>query len=235
MLSFGAIYHAFVFGIFLPFAAIRARVSSKPGPALPTDRLRKRVALSLLIFGVLSLIVAWDVGIPIFVVWHPTFVDILLASGTLGLALAARWVLLAWLRKDEPKPRLRLTPETWADLPFWGVISAIAGVCEEITYRGVLFAIITYSTQSELAGAGLSALAFALAHVQQGWRAATFIFGMAIVFQLVVKATGSLYPAMAIHTLYDFAVGILIIRELERSPVLPGQPEAEEPGLAQET
>jgi membrane protease YdiL (CAAX protease family) len=157
--------------------------------------------------------------------------EILLTAGALAIALGSRWALLDWLRKDVPKPELNLLPSNWGELPFWIVISVLAGVAEELTYRGVLFTILKEATHSILAGACLSAAAFALAHLSQGWRATAFIFGLALLFQAMTLNSGNLYSAMIVHAVYDFVVGVLVIRERLRNPKPPGEHEGAEPGL----
>jgi hypothetical protein len=100
------------------------------------------------------------------------------------------------------------SPKTGGERALWLAVSLAAGVCEEITYRGVLFLLLHRVTGSILAATVLGAAAFGLAHVLQGRQSALVIFGIALVMQALVLAAGTLLVAMAVHVAYDVAAGL---------------------------
>jgi len=160
-----------------------------------------------------------------------------------GLAMPAGWRLWAPLavvgvfivlqaqaalkisRMPGDKPRLRsqlgntgrIMPHAVAELPAFVGLSATAGFCEELLFRGFLIWIL-----QPLMGwwpAALVALAaFASVHAYQG-RAGVLrsaVFGA--VFTLVVFLCQSLWPGIVLHALLDGMGGLiawLILREPE--------------------
>jgi len=49
--------------------------------------------------------------------------------------------------------------------------------------------------------------AFALGHADRGWFHVAATFGIAALLHLLVLVSGSLWPAMAAHAVYDFFAG----------------------------
>lgn len=88
----------------------------------------------------------------------------------------------------------------------WPLIIAVsisAGVGEEILFRGIL--------QRWLGVIGQAAL-FGAVHVNQGWIAVAFIFGVALVFGLLRRQGMPLWSLMVAHAAYDFILfGQLLI------------------------
>src|SRR6185436_18860320 len=103
----------------------------------------------------------------------------------------------------------------------WIAVSLLAGIGEEITWRGVQTGLLAAATGSYGVATILSALSFGGAHMIQGWRSASVIVVFALGFQALVWLTGSLYVAMAVHVVYDITAGIAygrLGRELGFSP-----------------
>jgi len=61
--------------------------------------------------------------------------------------------------------------------------------------------------------------AFAVAHFVQGVRTVVIIAIFAIGNHLIVRASGDLYTAMAIHFLYDLLAGVILLRLATRDGV----------------
>lgn len=110
-------------------------------------------------------------------------------------------------------PALRLfTPRSDRERRQWVVLSGVAGVSEELVWRGVFYETlngITGDPGIALFGATAS---FALAHMVQGWRSVFAIGLFALGFHGLVFATGTLIVAMAVHFLYDVAAGFAYAR-----------------------
>jgi membrane protease YdiL (CAAX protease family) len=102
---------------------------------------------------------------------------------------------------------LRL-PSTKRQLVLWTCVSLVAGVGEEIIYRGVMFSCLDWYINQPIISALICASAFAIAHITQGARAAWFVFFMALAFHALVWVAGNLYMAMIVHAIHDFAVGL---------------------------
>lgn len=87
----------------------------------------------------------------------------------------------------------------------WGIaVSLAAGICEEIAYRGYLMPYL--EAYFPLAGAiAVSAVLFGLAHIYQGALGTLATTIMGATFAGMYLATGSLWPAIAMHALIDIS------------------------------
>ena len=113
--------------------------------------------------------------------------------------------------------------DTRAERAWWLIVSLLAGVGEEVTWRGVQTALLVPVVGSYWIAALLSGVSFALAHAVQGWKSVVGILGFALGFQVLVVASGSLYVAMAVHVAYDITAGLtygLLAREMGYVPDL---------------
>jgi membrane protease YdiL (CAAX protease family) len=210
-------------GLVVPWLALRTSARVAAGVPLPARRVVYLESTGVLAaLGAAALVAAALNGIELFPPPRLAGRDALLVIGALGIGLGTlpgRWAR----RPEEQKRRLySLVPRTRPETALWLVVCLSAGVWEEIAYRGVMFALVVRLTGEFWVAAAVCALAFAVAHSVQGHSTAAIIFFIAIVFHLLVRVTGSLYPAMAIHFLYDLAVGVWVgragLRELEESP-----------------
>lgn len=171
---------------------------------------RLKTVAALVIVAIMALAVAWRGRIQLFPPIHVTgkliAVSIAILLGTLVLAEA-----LLKARSPDERQELwvrQIIPQNNAERFVWLISSTVAGVAEEIIFRGVLFALLVAATSSVGLSALISALIFAIAHFRQGWKSMVFIFGIALLFQWLVIYAGSLIPAMVIHALYNMVRGL---------------------------
>jgi membrane protease YdiL (CAAX protease family) len=199
-------------GIILPYHALRSAVNRRTGVHKPARGYLVRQVLffhGILIF--LSGLVAMDTKIDIF--WAGTLdaKALTYAFGIIVLMLVSiplRWRFLS----DERKRRaLHMVPQQPSELGWWLVVSMGAGVAEELTYRGVMFALLFRLTGAWWPAALICALVFAVGHIYHGLAGATIVVLFSLGMQWLVLATGSLYLAMAVHVVYDFLAGIVYV------------------------
>lgn len=203
-------YHLAFFGILLPGLAIYGRTRftdiNKPLP----NRLRhfQSTALSLLLLPVLSLAVAQLQWIHLF--RAPAAMLPAIAAGLLLYAAAVLWMWPRWRRAVERRARVvhLFMPANKTELSWWLVVSVLAGVGEEITWRGVQTALIGALVGDYWLAAFISALSFGLAHFVQGWKSAAVIVVFGIGFQFLVWLSSSLCVAMVFHVVYDITAGL---------------------------
>ena len=112
----------------------------------------------------------------------------------------------------------RSRPAQTRDLGPWFLVSAAAGFVEEIVYRGVMWVLLTRLTGSGTIAAVVCVIAFVLAHGGRGWQRLIVIGALAVVFHALVRLTGTLYLAMALHILYDFIAGVIYLELGKRMP-----------------
>jgi membrane protease YdiL (CAAX protease family) len=212
-MSFLAGYYLFFIGVFLPAICIRSYFRLKAGARFPPKpALRKQ---TLIIHGLLFLF-AWFV-------WRsfdqPIFLPYTIRWNHLAVAVAILSVFVCGMypvwKSNSVRKRERVyrnAPQASNEIPAWIMISISAGFAEEFAYRGVMFGILFYWLGNWWGAAALCALAFALGHAIQGLKSILIIFAMSVVFQWLVRYTGTLYVAMVIHAVYDVIAGFAYLR-----------------------
>lgn len=126
---------------------------------------------------------------------------------------------------DERREKLRHRLQTVADvLPhneseyrWFVVLSATAGLCEELLFRGYLMWLLG-AYVGVPAALLLIAVGFGLAHAYQGMRGIAKTGAVGLVLGAIVLATGWLGPAMIIHALVDLGAGQLGFELLKDQP-----------------
>jgi hypothetical protein len=202
--------HILFFGVVIPALVVVSRRRMVVGGPLPPRVAHfKSTAIHLVMFGAVSLAVARVQRVELF----PTEgVHVLrgLLAGVVLYAVVVAFMRPRWERAVEQRaPAVHFfTAENRTERVWWIIVSALAGVSEEITWRGVQTALLVALTGSTVAAALLSALSFGAAHMIQGWKSAALIVLFGLGFQTVVWASGSLYVAMAVHVAYDLTAGL---------------------------
>lgn len=128
----------------------------------------------------------------------------------IGRRLRAAWKKMSAERKRQAR---RLLPENPHQLRYWVPISFLAGIGEEIAFRGVAFTALRGISGSMTFAVTICVLAFAFAHMMQGWRGVLGTGVIALAMHWVVYATGGLYLAMAVHVAYDLIIGFIAMRQ----------------------
>jgi hypothetical protein len=187
---------------------------SAPGPAI------SRVPLYLSLIAV-ELAIVWFVAIGIHAAGYSlidllgrrwrnvfdTFVDVLYAIATIAvlrfLTPALYYMFGRWASNTG-----FLLPKTLSESIVWIIVSAFAGICEELVYRGYLQRQLWSLTKSLPVAVLLQALIFGSAHIYQGWRPAlvTAIYGL--VFGLVAALRRSIIPGAIAHAVIDILGGL---------------------------
>jgi membrane protease YdiL (CAAX protease family) len=127
----------------------------------------------------------------------------------IALGETLRWISWTTTPIDERRTLwVRQILPAQGELPSWIALTCLASISEEITYRGLLFAILSAGTGSMLAGALLTAVSFGAAHAPQGPRSAATIAVLSLILQALVVLTGSLLPAMLVHAVANTISGI---------------------------
>jgi membrane protease YdiL (CAAX protease family) len=101
-----------------------------------------------------------------------------------------------------------LMPQTRTEMVWFGGVSLTAGFCEEFLFRGYfIWALAPWL--GWWGAAALSGLIFAFGHAYQGWNGVLSTGIAGGFFTLVVIFTGSLWPVIILHFLWDFAMGVI--------------------------
>lgn len=214
---------AFILGmvLVLPALAMRTAHALDSGRAKlpPRTAVHLNTIVTLAVLLGVALTVARIEEVHLFPQWSPTWVDAAAVAGFLVLMVG---ILLTRLGKLDAARRERLervTMSDWRDprqLGPYTLVCIMAGVAEEIAYRGVLTELLTRATGSHAAAIVVACIAFGAAHAVQGWRSAALAALFAAVFHAMVMLTGDLYAAMIAHATYDLIAGLVIAQHARR-------------------
>jgi membrane protease YdiL (CAAX protease family) len=202
-------YHLAVFGVLLPLLTVKSARKYLARDYPPRRKGFIAIILQLLLFAAISILVA-----------HAEYIDLwakpkdwLKALLISAIALIAMIVFIAplWRRYVEKRERVvyYFMPRTPEEKVLWAGVSLFAGFGEEIIYRGVLFSLLWILLDSPLAAALIVAVVFTFNHYVQGWLSMLVIFALALSFQAMFYLTGSLFPGMIVHFLYDLTAGMM--------------------------
>lgn len=218
--GFVGLAYLILFGGVIPVGAWRSRNRLVTGELPRKKRYFVNVIIQQVALSAISVAVAAVIGIPVFAPYRPTAAGVGLAAALLAGAvfgLRPRWRQQA--ASGDRRVQL-IAPIDATDHALWALISSLAGIGEEITYRGVVYWILLQLTGSVAGSVALAAAVFGFSHLVQGWTAAVVVAAFAVAFHGLVLLTGSLYPAMVVHVLYDVIAGISYgryVRALARS------------------
>jgi membrane protease YdiL (CAAX protease family) len=135
----------------------------------------------------------------------------------IALRLNAAWKRLSPERKKSARI---LLPESPYEMRYWIPIALLAGLSEECAFRGTAYVALRAITGSTTIAITACVLAFATAHMMQGWRGVLGTGVIALVMHAIVYLTSGLYLVIAIHAVYDLIVGVIAMRAFQRDGVL---------------
>jgi membrane protease YdiL (CAAX protease family) len=207
--------HVLYFGVLLPLLVFRVHRKFAGGKKAIPDRKKhfQGTTFELAYHAGLSVFVATVAGIDLWTL-DTSHLARGLAVGAVLYAAAVLFMRPRWRRAVETRsPIVSLfMPTDFQERAWWILVSLLAGIGEEITWRGVqtqlLARMIGPIVGSYALAVLLSALSFGGAHFVQGWRSVLVIVAFALGFQAIVWASGGLYVAMLVHVAYDVTAGL---------------------------
>jgi membrane protease YdiL (CAAX protease family) len=225
--------HLAFFGLFLPVMVVRGRTKIRDPKAPLPNRLRhfQATSLTLVMFAVISLLVARVEWIELFPRTRPPFLAIL--AGVVMFVTTVAFMRPRWRRAVEQRTPVGARvlhlcmPANGAERVWWIAVSVLAGISEEISWRGVQTALLGNLTGHLWIAAIICSLLFGLAHMVQGWKSSAIIVFFALGFHALVWLSGSLYVAMVVHIAYDITAGLnygRLGKEFGYSPQLSESP-----------
>lgn len=103
-----------------------------------------------------------------------------------------------------------LAPHTGAELAAWFALSATAGFCEEVIFRGYLQTQAAALFGGVWAGVLAQAVLFGAAHAYEGWQRMIQIAVFGVMFGLLAVWRKSLRPGMLAHAAQDSVAGVAL-------------------------
>ena len=222
-----SIYFVVIVGVFLPALCIQSYFRLKAGARFPPKRALHRQTLIMLGLMLLLSYFTWRAtGTGQYVFPRPAIGWKEAAEGLVVLVVFLAFMYPQWKNSAITKREktYRRMPTSSGELPMWFAISLSAGIVEEIVYRGVLLQILWYWTGNWWIAVLICSLTFALGHSIQGLKNILIIFVMSIVFHALVRFTGSLYIAMAVHATYDAIAGLAYLSFYKENPAQASPP-----------
>ena len=142
----------------------------------------------------------------------------------LYLGLIAFRLNTVWGRMStERKQRARLLlPERPQQMWYWLPVSLLAGLSEECAFRGMAYLALREIIGSASISVAICVVAFAVAHMMQGWRGVLGTGVIAILMHGLVFMTRGLYLAIGLHAAYDVVIGVIALRHFMRDDSAPG-------------
>jgi membrane protease YdiL (CAAX protease family) len=205
-------FHVLYFGVLLPLLVFRLhRKFAGKKKALPDPKKHFRGAtIELAYHAGLSVLVAVVARVDVFA-FDTSHLVRGLPVGVAFYAAAVLYMRPRWRRAVEKRaPIVSLyMPRDAQERAWWIAVSLLAGIGEEITWRGVQTQLLVPIVGTYAVAALLSALSFGGTHFVQGWRSVLVIAVFALGFQAIVWASGGLYVAMLVHVAYDVTAGLM--------------------------
>ena len=151
-----------------------------------------------------------------------------LALGFAAVMIPIGFVLFqrrAFFSLPDPRQRLRkalgfaepIIPRTEPERRLFWMISATAGICEEIFFRGFLTWYFS-AWMGPITAAILASVIFGAGHLYLGAAQVPKTTAIGLLLALVVSFSGSLFPAMLLHAAIDWNSGEMGFRLLSDSP-----------------
>jgi uncharacterized protein len=209
-LSRAAQFFLFLVLIFVPVAGIASYLHIRSGKPLRPKR-KRYIATIVMQWNILvfTLIAAQAEGIVLLGRQWGDLLTWLLVAGYMGFLtfrLRHAWSKLSDERKEKAR---RLLPDDPSLMRLWVGIAAMAGISEELAYRGLAFQLLRGMGLNIALALLICVTTFAIGHMTQGWRGVLGTFVLALVFHGLVFLTNSLYLAIAFHAVYNLIVGVI--------------------------
>jgi membrane protease YdiL (CAAX protease family) len=205
--------------VLLPLAAWHtAQLFDQPEALPPKRQMLRAVAAQLAVLGAIAAAAGWWERVPLWPARWPSVAD--WGWALLVFALAAASMVMRW-RRSSARARARwslMLPEDRPQFRWWIVVALLAGISEELAYRGVLTTVLSRASGQWIVAAALSLLAFALAHWWQGGVNVLLVALFGLALQLLALGSGSLLTAIVLHAVYDLWAGWWLMNRARAAP-----------------
>ena len=136
-------------------------------------------------------------------VWLAALIVIALAAVAMGMGHAGN--------VQEARRQIGfLAPQSTLEVVVWIALSATAGFCEEVMFRGYLQKQFTHLLRGQWSALVVVSILFGLSHGYEGFERMVLIALLGFAFGLMSLLRKSLRPAMMAHTLQDTISGLLL-------------------------
>jgi len=169
------------------------------------------LALATAAMAAMSQFDAADLGIITVTAARFISITILLTLGAIGIQF-----LFRALGANETEVLRALLPQSVAERWLFVAVSATAGICEELIFRGFLQHALTQATSSPWIALVLASGTFGIVHAYQSSVGALRATLLGFLLGIPVVLGYGILPSIAAHTLVDILSGIVLARWLLR-------------------
>jgi membrane protease YdiL (CAAX protease family) len=206
-------------GVLLPILIVQSakKIGNRPLP-ISRSRFYKQTIIFQIFLAALCAWTAWTnriLAMPL-----PQRPLISWSAAVLMYVLMVVTLKLGWpSRTAASKQRLYdILPHDTREFVPYAFVCIVAGIAEEIIYRGVMTALLQSLIRVAIVTMVLVSISFAAAHALQGMRSMISIFVIALACHALVWIAQSLVPVMVVHFAYDLTAGMVIPRWFEENP-----------------
>jgi CAAX protease family protein len=229
------LWHTIVFVVFIFAYAYYGRTTV---PRIEGMHLQSKVSLYLfmILLELLLVVYVWFLGVKpaggsFRALIGGKWVSFLGVLRDIGIALLF-WpvviVMLAGLQlsmgksPQTAKVVFMLAPGSLPEIIVWIILSATAGCCEEVVFRGYLQKQFRALTGSDAAAVAMQAICFGIAHSYQGVKSIVTITAYGALFGILAIYRNSLRPGMIQHAMQDSFAGLAIalLKRLGKVPAI---------------
>ncbi len=198
--------------VLLPTVAV-AQVPLVRGVEVPKLDAYASSAFTLVALGVGSTVLSRRPGGPGFAFGELPWMTmvgwtILLAGAALVVTWGFKWASVYLGLREDPILRA-LIPKSRSEKWAFAGLSVCAGFGEEITYRGYVLAMLV-PVVGVFGGVAVSSAVFGVLHTYQGVQGVLRTAVLGAVMAAGFLATGSLWPVVLAHLLYDVLAGVFL-------------------------
>ncbi|WP_455365835.1 CPBP family intramembrane glutamic endopeptidase [Kaarinaea lacus] len=138
---------------------------------------------------------------------QPALISLVIVIAIIGIAIVFYRTVMRLDKKYNWTFVPELLPRSKPELQLFLILSATAGITEEILFRGYLIWYLAQFGNTPFAVIGSSVI-FAIAHAYQGLKAIAVIFPIGLLFAFLYLYSGSLLPPMLLHAAINSYAGI---------------------------
>lgn len=182
---------------------------------MPIDRMTAYLNSSYLLafLGSTALVLGWlDPGLEAMGLAAPDPTVLALWCAALvvatGAIQAVSWAVTRWTPLEETSLVRQLLPRTRLEKTAFVAVSLIAGLCEELAFRGYAITVLSDALGGPWPAVAFTSVLFGALHAYQGPLGIARTALLGAVFGASFVLSGSLWPAIVVHAAIDIAVGM---------------------------
>ncbi|MDR2197054.1 MAG: CPBP family intramembrane metalloprotease [Coriobacteriales bacterium] len=191
----------------------------------------------ILLIGAFSLVNLLEIGLSGFSFWGPLWFRIVTFAFCGGLLVVLLYQIIQYFVSADFREQVKLKfstttsgnyydsvvasmiPRTKKEKTWWFFLSASAGICEEIVWRGFLYFLLiaVFPSWPIAVVIVVASIVFGAGHLYQGPTGFVKTSLVGVLLGCLYVATGSLLPGILLHFISDYSSAFLLSEDAEES------------------